>query len=253
MAGRKPLALTLRSSGTGSKGLAPAGELRDRQAERRRALTKATATVLAEGNDEVKHEWTEWKRGAATEGYQELKRSKPLPITLRPSSAVVVTDSQRQRRLAAASRWNKVRLAKAIAAGEVAASSTAVEAVPQVVPDTRHARRGEFECIAGNYRQYDVAELLSLVYKVRDKQLKTCELKKLYVDGAIRVPHKTVEMILYPKHEREAKIAKLEAHGLVKIGAPPQVSALPCPTLGDRLHTTAERRRENREPTLTHS
>ena len=64
---------------------------------------------------------------------------------------------------------------------------------------------------------YSDAELLLLVYKVRDKLLKTTELKKLYDDGAIRVPNKAVEAILYPKSERDAKIVKLEgqANGLV--------------------------------------
>lgn len=216
------LALTLRSRDKLPSGLAPVGPLRDWQAEQRRALAKATANALADTKVERKHEWTAFKRGEASEAYSSLKRAKPLPIVLKPPTAAKPSDSQRQRRLAAASRWQKARLTLALSTG----SDAPLEPQPvQVVqqPSVRHVRRGEFELIQSSYRQYTDTELLDLVYKVTDKKLKTSELAKLYEDGDIRVPNKAVEKILYPKTEREAKIRKLETDGLVPLGGPRQV------------------------------
>ena len=124
------------------------------------------------------------KKGDATGAYIDLTREKPLPIALKAPSSLVPTESQRQRRLAAASRWHKVRLAKAFAAGEEAPVVTPTLLQQLAAPQVRHARRGEFDLLTGSYRQYTDAELLVLVYKVRDKELKTTELAKLYRDGA---------------------------------------------------------------------
>ena len=223
MASSTPLTITLRSRDNLPSGLAPAGPMRDQQAERRKALSKDSKTLLAATPSLKVNEWTVWKNGDASDAYTELKREKPLPIALKPPSSIAVTDSQRQRRLAAASRWHKSRLAKAFAAGEEAPAVTAAQVQQLAAPQARHARRGEFELIGGSYRQYTDADLLSLVYKVRDKLLKTTELAKLYADGGIRVPNKAVEKILYPKGQRDAKIAMLESKGLVTLGAPRQV------------------------------
>ena len=104
-------------------------------------------------------------------------------------------------------------------------------------PAVRHARRGEFDLMNGSYRQYNSADLLDLVYKVRDKQLKTTELAKLYNDGAIHVSNKAVEKILYPKSERAEKIAKLEANGLVALGSPRQAGHAHTPLYCVFIHT----------------
>ena len=53
-----PLQLTLRARSKLPEGLAPAGPLRDRQAERRKALTNATNQVFATPTTLVKHEFT---------------------------------------------------------------------------------------------------------------------------------------------------------------------------------------------------
>ena len=49
---------TLRPRGTLPKGLAPIDPLRDQQAERRRALSRATAVVLADVKPARVNEWT---------------------------------------------------------------------------------------------------------------------------------------------------------------------------------------------------
>jgi hypothetical protein len=210
-------------------GLAPAGPLRDHQSEQRRAIAKATANDVAEAKPQSVPKWTALgRRGGVEErrGVQRVKGAgarRASAARAQASAAVVVTDSQRQRRLAAASRWYKARLAKALAAGEAAPSSTASQVQQVVAPIVRHARRGEFDLIAGSYRQYTTTELLELVYKVRDKQLKTSELANLYANSAIRVPNKLVEAVLYPKADRDKKVAKLEASGLITMGAPCQL------------------------------
>ena len=163
-----PLGVTLRSRENLPRGLVPAGPMRDHQAERRKALAKDSKSLLVATPSPKVHEWTVWRKGDATPAYTELKREKPMPIALKPPSSVVVTDSQRQRRLAAASRWHKSRLAKAIAlaqaSGEGAPTVTAAQVQQLAASQARHARRGEFELIGGSYRQYTDADLLALVY-----------------------------------------------------------------------------------------
>ena len=110
-------AMVLRGTTALASGVAPAGPLRDQQAERRRALTQATGKAAEALEAPRKYAMTAWTKGAASDGYKELVGTTPLPIVLKPASNVVVTDSQRQRRLAAASRWYKVRKAAALAVG----------------------------------------------------------------------------------------------------------------------------------------
>eukprot|EP00966_Prymnesium_polylepis_P072550 1684223-Prymnesium_polylepis.1 len=90
--------------------------------------------------------------------------------------------------MAAASRWYKARKAAAIASGSAMPTAPVPPADQPVVPDARHARRGEFESLPASYRQYEQQELLSVVLRVQSKELKMTEVKKLYVDGKTRVP-----------------------------------------------------------------
>eukprot|EP00966_Prymnesium_polylepis_P002114 48464-Prymnesium_polylepis.1 len=80
------LHMTLRKRDDEPNGLAPAGPMRDWQAEQRRAVAKATANALADCKPEPKLAMTQWKKGDASDAYNELKRDRPLPIVLKAPS-----------------------------------------------------------------------------------------------------------------------------------------------------------------------
>eukprot|EP00966_Prymnesium_polylepis_P139174 3215788-Prymnesium_polylepis.1 len=187
MGANKPLQLTLRPRANLPAGVAPAGVLRDRQAEKRRAIANATKKALAAAPPTLKLEYTAARKGEATAAYTELALHKPLPIIQVAPVASLETASHRQRRLAAASRWQKARLLG------TATSTTPAQRTPLQVAEVRQVRRGEFEGLTGVYRQYEVAELLDLVHQVRSKSLKVTEMRKAYDEGRHRVPPKTVE------------------------------------------------------------
>ena len=234
-------AMVLRGTTALASGVAPAGPLRDQQAERRRALTQATGKAAEALEAPRKYAMTAWTKGAASDGYKELVGTTPLPIVLKPASNVVVTDSQRQRRLAAASRWYKVRKAAALAAGLDGAPPLAEFQEQAAVVAVRHPRRNELDHVASSYRTYETPELLSFVYKIRSKELKITEMKKLYREGKIRVSPTSVGNVLYPKDKAEAKIAALEMKGLPTMGAPRKVrpsSSAPTMTMTMTLTQT---------------
>jgi hypothetical protein len=216
-------AMALRGTTALASGVAPAGPLRDRQAEKRRALTQATKKAAEALKAPCKYAMTPWTRGTASDGYKELVSSTPLPIVLKAACDVVVTDSQRQRRLAAASRWNKVQKAAALAAGLNAPLPLTEFQEQAAVAAVRHPRRNELDHVASSYRAYETPELLSFVYKIRSKELKITEMKKLYREGKIRVSPTSVGNVLYPKDKADAKIAALEMKGLPIMGAPRKV------------------------------
>ena len=116
-------------------------------------------------------------------------------------------------------------MALAFAAGTAPPEQAAAQPAPTLVASSRTPRRGEYDCIKAQYRDYSDSELLALVYQIDSKRLKLTELKKLYDDNMTRVPPSAVEKVVYPKAGREARIKKLETTGLVPMGAPLQVSA----------------------------
>eukprot|EP00966_Prymnesium_polylepis_P003546 81061-Prymnesium_polylepis.1 len=140
---QKPLAQKLRPRPSLSNELPEAVPVRDRAAERRRALSKATQAAIKEQEPQRTLVLTKFAKGEASTAYEELSQAKPLPIVLKSPSSAVVTDSQRQRRLAIASRWFKARKAAALAAGQSAppppTSSLALAGPVQA----RAPRRGE--------------------------------------------------------------------------------------------------------------
>ena len=214
------LQLTLRPRAALPDGLAPAGEVRDKHAEHRRAVAKATQQALDAQEPPRKYAMTSWTKGAASDAYKDLAQSVPLPIMLKPSSVVTETASIRQRRLAIASRWHKARTAAALEAGRSAPVLPAPCTALSAPVASRQPRRGEFQHVATSYRGYDEAELLSLVIKVRAKELKFTEMQKLYADGKSRVPPAAVGKILYPKEGADERIKALEERGFKTMGAP---------------------------------
>ena len=218
-----PFGMVLRRTTAPPTGIAPAGPVRDRQAEHRRAVAKATKAAVDAQEPPRKYAMTAWSRGEASDGYVELAKVVPLAIVLKPDSKAVVTDSQRQRQRAAASRWNKARKAAALAAGSGAPMPLPVSTVLDGKLVVRHPRRGELDHVEAAYRTYEVSELLYLVNKIRSKELKFTEMAKLYDDSKHRVPPSVVGKILYPKGKAEAKILALEQKGLPTMGAPRKV------------------------------
>lgn len=216
---RSSLTLTLRPHALPA-GVAPAGPLRDRQAEKRRALANATNKAVMAAPAAIQRMYTSASKGEATEAYAQLAAQKPLPIVARAASSKPETDSHRQRRLAAAARWKKVRLAL----GTITPSGPLESGQPSLVSSVpacgRAIRRGELDGLKASYRGYDTSELLDLVYKVRDQELKYTELKKLYKENKVRVPPSQVGKVLYPREGVAARIAALEQKGLVPMGAP---------------------------------
>ena len=218
----EPLAVALRPRQTLPEGLAPAGPLRDRQAEAARALKNATNKVLESHKRKALAVYTDEKRGAATTVYQEIAAGKPLSIVMKQPPACLVAVSVRQRRMAAASRWQKARKAGIITSAPKAATLTEDGSAPD---GARYVKRGEFDHLKASYRPYTDAELLDLVYKVRDKRLKTTELRLNYANNKSRVPPAAVTKILYPKDGAVERIKALEEKGLPALGAPRAVRA----------------------------
>ena len=208
------LALALRARPTLPIGLAPAGPLRDRQAEKRRALEKATGAALASALPVRKHDWVPLRKGEATELYSETALKKVLSVVAKPSTTAQPTKSSRQKRLNAMKRWHK---ADAAAAVPTALATTAPAG-------QRFMRRGEFDLMNGAYRCYDAAELLSTVLDLHEKRIKWSEYMKLYDENKARVPPTAIKNILYPKPKAMANITKLRESGLKRLGGPPQVT-----------------------------
>ena len=169
------------------------------------------------------HAMTPFTKGEASTGYMLLAAAKPLPIVLKASSSIVVTDSTRQRRVAAASRWHKARVAAALAAGLEAPPKPPVSVGQVGLVDVRHAHRGELDLVSASYRTYGASELLRFVYQMCAKQLKWSEFQKLYDESKVRAPPSTVLKVLYPKGQAEKKIALLKQQGMMAMGAPRKV------------------------------
>ena len=69
-------AMTLRQPLPADKGLAPAGPLRDQQAERRRALANTTNTLRASAPAKRECLWASAARCAFTQSYSDLARER---------------------------------------------------------------------------------------------------------------------------------------------------------------------------------
>ena len=212
--GSQALTLTLRARPTPPSGLAPAGVLRDRQAEKRKALANATQTALASAGSERKHDWVALKKGDATEVYQKVAKQGQLFVVPRLRGAAVPTADSRKARMAAMARWYKDTHAGK--SHLVAATSAKAE---ELSPTKRYMRRGEFALMPGSYRAYNAAELLAAVREAHSKLVKWTEIQKNYDDGKTRVPPAAIKGILYPKDKAEAKIKALEEGGLKELGA----------------------------------
>ena len=215
------LSVVLRERRTLPKGLAPAGELRDRQSEKKKAVARATAKAVAAQGVALRLERVPIPNGDATEVYCSLATGKTLAVAPKAPVAAV-TVGVVQRRLAIASRWHKARLAASITSGTPLQENVYIFPAP-VDGHVRHARRGEFNSIKAEYRAYDTSELLHIVYAVKNKSLKMTEVKKLYADGKIKVSPTSVGNVLYPKEFANEKILKLEKDGLAALGAPRRV------------------------------
>ena len=153
MSSKPPLELTLRPREKLPAGLAPAGLLRDRQAEKLRAIANATKKALAAAPPELKLEYTAARRGDATPAYAALAAGSILPITQKLPAASIEKASHRQRRLAIASRWHKARLLLGPAT-EVQTASPA-QGLAQMA-DTRQVRRGEFKGLTPHPPVHDI-------------------------------------------------------------------------------------------------
>ena len=213
------LSLELRPRSTGPKGLAPAGVLRDRQAEKRKALEKATAAAIDDAPPARKHEWVPLKKGDATDVYTMVASKKTLLVVPKQKGPAVLLESVRKARMAAMSRWHKGNM---LALGAAEVSSRAV--IPS--EGHRYMRRGEFELMPAAYRPYDASELLAAVYQAKSKSVKWTEIQKNYDEGKTRVPPSVIKGVLYPKAGADAKIKLLEDQGLKRLGGPRQVTAV---------------------------
>eukprot|EP00966_Prymnesium_polylepis_P158102 3654204-Prymnesium_polylepis.2 len=125
-------------------GQAPAGPLRDRQAEARKALENAKDKVLAECGEQ-KRTFTAATKGAATTAYTELAASKALAIVPKMPGTAEEAASSRKARLAAAARWQKARKAQAFAAGTAMPEQPVAQPVHTTVSSARAPRRGEYD------------------------------------------------------------------------------------------------------------
>ena len=166
-------AMKLRQPVPAVSGLAPAGPLRDQQSERRRALANATNVMLASAPAKNKHIFTSAGRGENTPVFATMAAGKALTVVPKAASTKEPTASQRQRRLAALSRWYKARKAAGTDVASVPPTVLTISLAPGMSEGTRLARRGEFEHIGGSYHNYTAEELLDLVLKVQNKELES--------------------------------------------------------------------------------
>ena len=231
-------AMTLRQPMPADKGLAPAGPLRDQQAERRRALANSANILRASAPAKRECLWASAARGAFTQSYSDQTTKKPLALVPKPARATMPTAKDQQRRLAILSRWYKAHKAAGQTVPEVPPSLSTVSVPLGMGEGTRLARRGEFDHLAGSYHNYSPQELLALVEQQQDKAtaVKWPEMDRLYAEGKQRVPAKSVQKIMYPKSQAAGKIDALRAKGLPAFGSHRQVSILsetsrtyPCP------------------------
>ena len=103
--------MTLRQPVPAVTGLAPAGPLRDQQAERKRALANAANQMLAAVPTKDKPVFTSAGKGVATAAYTELAAAPVLSLVPKLASDATPSAATRQRRLAISSRWWKARKA----------------------------------------------------------------------------------------------------------------------------------------------
>eukprot|EP00966_Prymnesium_polylepis_P207099 4797050-Prymnesium_polylepis.1 len=157
----RTLSLELRPRRALPAGLAPAGPLRDQQAEKRRALANAMNKTLAAANKPDGRVFTSATRGEATTRYKELADASQLKVTTMTPKDLVASASARKARLAAAARWQKARKAVGIVAPAPTPATILLPSQTSAVPEgTRLVRRGEFEGLKAGYRGYSSSELL---------------------------------------------------------------------------------------------
>ena len=92
--------------------------------------------------------------------------------------------------------------------------------------EMRHWRRGESASIHGTYRQASVDEMLDIIEKIEQKQIKWTEVDKLYAEGKSRVSGGTLRTYFYGKGAAEKRAMLKEKHEFAQLGAPRQVSIL---------------------------
>ena len=100
-------ALALRPRTDAPEGLAPVGPLRDRQAEARRAAERAQRALAAAAGQLAPVRVEQAARGQATAAYQNMAEKGALVVTVKPTATAAESMTQRQRRMAAISRWQK--------------------------------------------------------------------------------------------------------------------------------------------------
>ena len=210
------LSLVLRPRSQQIPGLAPAGILRDQQAEKRRALGRATADTLSDAsviNPTRKLDWVNLPRGAATPLYSSIAAVTKLLVVPKAKVTAPAPAASRKARIAALARWHR-------GSTTINADIAAAVVAPGMREGTRFVRRGEFDLLGGTYRNYTTCDLLAKVRQVQSKELKWTELDKLYEDGSIRVPPSAIRKVLYPKGSADEKIKQLVDKGLPTLGAP---------------------------------
>ena len=96
--------MTLQAPKQLPEGLAPARPLRDRQAERRRALDNSTNIARVAPGAPTTLVYTDAGKGVATHTYEELAQSTQLTVVPKPARMDEPTAMQLQRRAAANAR-----------------------------------------------------------------------------------------------------------------------------------------------------
>ena len=120
----QPLSIVLRASSQLPTGLAPAGPLRDRQAEKRRALEKATAKALASVGTLQTYDRVALPKGAATALYLSINDQKVLSVVPRLAGNLAESASARGRHSAVGEGWvRSLRYRQPVTSQQPAASS----------------------------------------------------------------------------------------------------------------------------------
>ena len=164
-----PFAMALRKPLPAVQGLAPAGPLRDRQAEKRRALANTTNELKASAPAKKEYVRVPGARGELTLSYMDQAAAKPLAVVPKPTSAAMPTAKDQQRHLAILSRWYKANKAGGHTVAAEPPSLSTVSLPPGMGEGTRLARRGEFDHLSGSYHNYSAQELLAVVEQQLDK------------------------------------------------------------------------------------
>ena len=164
-----PFAMALRKPLPAVQGLAPAGPLRDQQAEKRRALANTTNELKASAPAKKEYVRVPGARGELTLSYMDQAAAKPLAVVPKPTSAAMPTAKDQQRRLAILSRWYKANKAGGHTVAAEPPSLSTVSLPPGMGEGTRLARRGEFDHLSGSYHNYSAQELLAVVEQQLDK------------------------------------------------------------------------------------